>query len=75
MTEIKKAAFRWKRMGLDTVEAAEDFLRRQQTLAGRERDILPLLDIRDRPPVDRGAGVHRRLGGHGLFRRRHPPGL
>ena len=53
MTEIKKAAFRWKRMGLDTVEAAEDFLRRQQTLAGRERDILPLLDIRDRPPVDR----------------------
>lgn len=53
MTEIKKAAFRWKRMGLDTVEAAEDFLRRQQALAGRERDILPLLDIRDRPPVDR----------------------
>ena len=53
MSEIKKAAFRWKRMGLDTVEAAEEFLRRQQALVGRERDILPLLDIRDRPPVDR----------------------
>lgn len=53
MSEIKKTAFRWKRMGLDTVEAAEDHLRRQQALAGRERDILPLLGIRDRPPVDR----------------------
>lgn len=53
MTAVKKEAFRWKRMGLDTVESAEEFLRKQQMLAGRERDILPLLDIRGRPPVDR----------------------
>lgn len=53
MTTIKKEAFRWKRMGIDTVESAEEFFRRQQQLAGRERDILPLLDIRNRPPVDR----------------------
>lgn len=53
MTAVKKEAFRWKRLGLDTVEAAEEFLRRQQQLAGRERDILPLLDIRGRPPVDK----------------------
>lgn len=53
MTGIKKEAFRWKRMGIETAEGAEDFLRRQQLLAGRERDILPLLDIRSRPPVDR----------------------
>lgn len=53
MTAIKKEAFRWKRMGLDTAESAEEFLRRQQALAGRERDILPLLDIRGRAPVDR----------------------
>lgn len=53
MTAVKKEAFRWKRLGLDTVESAEEFLRRQQQLAGRERDILPLLDIRSRPPVDR----------------------
>lgn len=53
MTTVKKEAFRWKRLGLDTVEAAEEFLRKQQRLAGRERDILPLLDIRGRPPVDR----------------------
>lgn len=53
MTTVKKEAFRWKRLGLDTVESAEEFLRKQQQLAGRERDILPLLDIRGRPPVDR----------------------
>lgn len=53
MTAVRKEAFRWKRLGLDTVESAEEFLRRQQMLAGRERDILPLLDIRGRPPVDR----------------------
>ena len=53
MAAIKKEAFRWKRLGVDTVEGAEDFLRKQQQLAGRERDILPLLDIRNRPPVDR----------------------
>ena len=53
MTAVKKEAFRWKRLGLDTVEAAEDFLRRQQAVSGRERDILPLLDIHGRPAVDR----------------------
>jgi DnaD/phage-associated family protein len=53
MTAVKKEAFRWKRLGLDTVESAEDFLRKQQELAGREGQILPLLGIRDRPPVDR----------------------
>jgi DnaD/phage-associated family protein len=53
MTAVKKEAFRWKRLGLDTVESAEDFLRKQQELAGREGQLLPLLGIRDRPPVDR----------------------
>jgi DnaD/phage-associated family protein len=53
MTAVKKEAFRWKRLGLDTVESAEDFLRKQQELSGREGQLLPLLGIRDRPPVDR----------------------
>lgn len=53
MTAVKREAFRWKRLGLDTVEAAEDFLRRQQAVSGRERDILPLLDIHGRPAVER----------------------
>lgn len=51
--DLKREAFRWKRMGLDTVEGAETFLRRQQELAGREEKLLLLLDIRGRPPVGR----------------------
>lgn len=53
MATIQKEAFRWKRMGVDTVESAEEFFRRQQQLQGREREILPLLDIRNRLPVER----------------------
>ena len=53
MTAVKKEAFRWKRLGLDTAESVEEFLRKQQALTARERDILPLLDIHGRPPVER----------------------
>ncbi len=53
MPDIKKEALRWKRQGLTTHERAEEYLRRQEALTGRERDLLPLLDIRDRPAVPR----------------------
>lgn len=53
MPAVKKAAFQWKRLGVDTPEAAEEYLRRQQALQGREGEILPLLDIRDRAAVER----------------------
>ena len=53
MPTVKKEAFRWKRLGVDTPKAAEEFLRAQQALWGREAEILPLLDIRDRPAVAR----------------------
>lgn len=53
MPTVKKEAFRWKRLGVDTPAAAEEFLRAQQELRGREADILPLLDIRDRAAVGR----------------------
>lgn len=53
MPTVKKEAFRWKRLGVDTPAAAEEFLRAQQSLRGREEDILPLLDIRDRTAVGR----------------------
>ncbi len=53
MAAIKKEAFRWKRLGADTLEAAEAYLRRQQALIGREQELLPLLGIRDRLPVDK----------------------
>lgn len=53
MPTVKKEAFRWKRLSVDTPAAAEDFLHAQQALRGREADILPLLDIRDRTAVGR----------------------
>lgn len=53
MPSVKKAAFQWKRLGVDTPEAAEEYLRGQQALMGREAEILPLLDIRDRAAVTR----------------------
>lgn len=53
MPMIKKEAFRWKRMGIDTLPAAEEFLAREEKLSAREDRILPLLGITGRPPVDR----------------------
>lgn len=53
MQTVKKAAFQWKRQGVDTPQAAEEYLRRQQRLQGREGEILPLLGIRDRAAVER----------------------
>lgn len=53
MPSVKKTAFQWKRLGVDTPEAAEEYLRSQQALKGREAEILPLLDIRDRPAFTR----------------------
>ncbi len=53
MSEVKKEARRWKRQGVVTPERAEEFLRRQEAATGRERELLPLLDIRDRAAVAR----------------------
>ncbi len=53
MPMVKKEAFRWKRLGVETLAAAEEFLARQQALQGREADILPLLGIQGRAPVER----------------------
>lgn len=53
MPMVKKTAFQWKRLGVDTPEAAEEYLRRQQALLGREAELLPLLGIHGRAPVDR----------------------
>ncbi len=52
MTQLRKEAFAWRRLGLDTAEAAEEHLKRQSTLRTREGAILPLVGIRGRAPVD-----------------------
>lgn len=53
MPQIKKTAYAWRRMGIDTAEAAEEYLKNQSRLRARERELLPLLDITGRPAVER----------------------
>lgn len=52
MSQIRKEAFSWQRLGVDTPEAAEAHLKKQAALRTREGRILPLLDIKGRPPVE-----------------------
>ena len=51
MPQIQKEAFRWKRLGLDTLERAEDYLRRQELADAREWDILSAVGVVDRRPA------------------------
>ena len=53
MTQVKKEAYRWADRGVDTLPAAEAFLKAQKSLSQRERKLLPLLGIRDRQPLDK----------------------
>lgn len=41
--QIQKEAFRWKRLGVDTVERAEEYLRRQELVDRREWKILSII--------------------------------
>lgn len=52
LPQIRKEAFTWRRMGLDTAEAVEGYLKRQSTLRTREGAILALLGISGREAVD-----------------------
>lgn len=53
MSQIKKEGYRWRDMGIDTLGAAEEFLRRQKGLRARERELLPQLGVRGRAPLDK----------------------
>ena len=53
MSQIKKTAYVWHRQGVDTAEAAEEYLKKKTSLRQREREILPLLDIVNRLPLDK----------------------
>lgn len=53
MSQIKKQAFRWREQGIDTLAAAEAFLKSQTGLRERERELLPRLGVRDRAPMER----------------------
>lgn len=53
MNTVKKTAFRWSRLGLDSPEAVEEFLKAQTALQGREADILPIVGVVDRRPLEK----------------------
>ena len=52
MPQIRKAAFAWRRLGLDTAEAVEAYLRRQSALHSREGAVLAMMGVAGRPAVD-----------------------
>ena len=54
MPQLRKEAFLWKRLGIDTVERAEDYFRRQQTVNSREWAILSAVGVAEpRPAVEK----------------------
>ncbi len=52
MPQIRKEAFVWHRLGVDTAEAADSYIKRQAELRTREGQVLALLGITGRPAVD-----------------------
>lgn len=54
MPQVQKEAFRWKRLGVDTPERAEEYLRRQERVDRREWAILSAVGVtQPRPAVER----------------------
>lgn len=53
LSQIKKEAYRWRDMGIDTLAAAEEFLQRQKGLRQREKALLPRIGVRGRTPLDK----------------------
>ena len=53
MPQIQREAMLWKEKGVDTVEGAEAHLKRLTLLRDRTVQILALLDIRDRQPIQK----------------------
>lgn len=53
LSQLRREAFRWAREGVDTVERAEEHLQRLLRLRSREGEIIRLLDLPQRPLVER----------------------
>ena len=52
MSQLRKEAFLWRRLGVDTPEAADAHVRALSALRSREARLLPLLGISGRAPVE-----------------------
>ena len=53
LSQIRREAFRWAAQGIDTAEAAEEHLQRLLRLRSREGELVRLLDLPNRPLVER----------------------
>ena len=53
MSQIQKEGFVWRRLGVDTAQAAEEHLKRQALYRTRAGEILRLLDLPPRPLVEK----------------------
>ena len=53
LSQIRKEGFIWARLGIDTMERAEERIQTLTRLRGREAEVLRLLDIPPRPLVQR----------------------
>ena len=53
LSQIRKEGFIWARLGVDTMERAEERIEKLTRLRGREAQVLRLLDIPSRPLVQR----------------------
>lgn len=53
MSQIQKEGFVWRRLGVDTAQAAEAHLKKQALYRSREGEILRLLDQPPRPLVEK----------------------
>jgi len=51
MPQVQREAFRWKRLGVDTLERAEDYLRRQEAVDQREWAVLSAVGVPERRPA------------------------
>lgn len=53
LSQIRKEGFSWARLGIDTIERAEERVAKLTRLRSRETEVLRLLDITPRPLVQR----------------------
>ena len=53
MSQVLKEGFAWKRLGVDTAQAADAHLKRKSLYRTREGAILQLLGLKPRPLVDK----------------------
>jgi DnaD/phage-associated family protein len=52
LPQIRAEAFRWKRRGVDTHEAAEEYLKHMTSLHQQSARLLPLVGVTGRAPVE-----------------------